>query len=454
MTKRHNLDFTQGDIKKHLFHFSWPIFMTNLLQSSYQIIDSLWVGNLIGDDALGAVSLSSAVIFTVLSFIIGINGATLTVLSQKRGANDEEGLKQALNAFVVIQGSLALFLSFLGFVFSGTILNGLGTPASLFPLAQSYLQVNFLGIIFLFGYNFIGTVLRAMGNSSAPLRFVTIAVILNTFLSPLFIAGFKLGISGAALSTVLAQGVSFVYGLYYSIRKAGVPYSVPCLPSKELVKVIAKLGIPGGLQMVAISGGSLAIMSVVASFGGAVVAGFGAAQRIEQLIMLPSVTLGSAVQSMAGQNIGANKWERVSAIAYQGCMAIVLVSLLIGAAVFIGSSWLIQLFISEADSIQFGKTYLKIIAFFFPFLGLNFVLNGIVRSAGAMFQVLVLNIISFWVLRFPLSYLFSAWRGEEGIALGIGCSFVISSMIAVLYYRFGNWKNLKLFKPTKPAQSN
>ncbi|SDH42648.1 putative efflux protein, MATE family [Alteribacillus persepolensis] len=443
------MDFTEGSIMKKMIFFATPIFLGNLLQSSYQIIDSLWVGNLIGADALGAVTISSAIIFTILSFIIGINSATLTVLSQRTGANDSEGLRMSLNAFVFVLSTLAVFLGVAGFILSPYILAWMGTPDSIMPMALSYLRINFVGIVFLFGYNFIGTVLRAVGDSKTPLRFIFLAVVLNTVLDPVFISVFDYGMQGAAYATVISQGSAFLFGIVYSILKKGLPFTVPTPPPLQEFKRIFKLGLPSGLSMVAISGGVLAIMTVVTSFGETVVAGYGAAQRIDSVIMLPATTLGSAITSMTGQNIGADKWHRVSDIAKSGLLLIFGVSLTIGLFVFISSEWLIRMFVDDAATIAFGATYLQIIAFFYPFLGINFVLNGIVRSSGAMLQVLVLNIISFWVLRFPLAWLCSEWFGAHGIAIGIGISFIISSVFAVAYYHFGKWRHINIFHEEK-----
>lgn len=444
MKSHHQIDFTEGSIAKKMLFFSWPIFFGNMLQASYLFVDSLWVGNLLGASALGAISISAVILFTILSFIIGINNATLTVLSQHRGAKDEEGLKDSLNTFVVVLGTLTLLLGVVGYLFAGSILVLLGTPEGILPQAQAYLRINFIGILFLFGYNFIGTILRSLGDSRSPVRFILLAVLLNVFLDPLFIAGFNLGIEGAAIATLVSQGTAFLYGLIYSIWKVGVPFSIPYAPKKEKLLHILRLGLPSGLSMIAISGGVLAIMSVVTSFGEEVVAGFGAAQRIDSLIMLPAITLGSAVNSMAGQNIGAGKWERVSHIAKNGLFLIGTVSLTIGIIAFLGAEFFIRLFVNDEETIAFGKSYLQIIAFFYPFLGINFVLNGIVRAAGAMLPVLLLNIISFWVLRYPLTLFFANVYGETGIAIGMGISFVISSIIASLYYLYGNWQKYKL----------
>ncbi|PLT35587.1 MATE family efflux transporter [Bacillus sp. V5-8f] len=439
-------DFTQGNIMKQLFVFSTPILFANLLQVSSQFINSLWVGNLIGANALGSVSVSGTVIFTVLSFIIGVNNAALTILSQQKGENDEDGLKRYLNAFVVILTLMSVALGAAGFIFSEQILLLMDTPPGMVDNAETYLQINFLGILFLFGYNFISTVLRSLGDSRSPLRFVLIAVILNAVLDPVLISGLGLGIEGAAYATVLSQGIAFLVGIYSISRRKLAPFSRPAIPNREEAALIFKLGIPSGLQMTVISAGVMAIMSVVNSFGGDVVAGFSAAQRIDSIIMLPAMALGTAVNSMAGQNIGAGKWNRVHQIAKYGVLYNLLIMLVIAVFIVLFAKLGITLFIQEEEAVNFGTEYLQIIAFFYAFLGFNFILNGIVRASGAMFQVLVLNIISFWVLRYPLTYLFSHMIGEEGIAYGMGTSFVISSVFAFLYYQYGKWNKQKLFE--------
>ncbi|MGP4072948.1 MATE family efflux transporter [Piscibacillus sp. B03] len=443
--KKTQHDFTQGNILKQLVNFSGPLILASLLQTSYQFIDSLWVGNLLGDDALGSVAISSTIIFTLLAFAIGINNASLTILSQQKGRDDEEGLRRYLNGFVVVLTILALLMGTLGYIFAESLLTLLGTPSAMMHEAKLYLQINFLGIIFLFGYNFISTVLRALGDSKTPLRIVAVAVVLNIILDPLFISVFGFGISGAAFATIFSQGVSFLIGLVFILKRQLAPFTVPFLPSKEEVKLILHLGIPSGLQMTMISAGVAAIMSVVTSFAPTVVAGFSAAQRLDSLIMLPAHALGTAVNSMAGQNIGIGNMKRVSKIAKTALLYNFGIMFTIGLLVIPLAKYGVSLFIDETEAIEFGARYLQVIALCYPFLGINFVLNGIVRASGAMYQVLVLNIISFWVLRFPLAALFSDIFGEVGIAIGMGSSFIISSLFAYLYFRFGKWREKVLF---------
>jgi len=444
MKKQH--DFTKGNIWKQLITFSGPIMFANLLQTSYQFIDSLWVGNLLGANALGAINVSGTIIFTVLSFVIGVNNAALTILSQQKGQGSEQGLKRYLNAFVVILTVISVALGLFGFIFAEQLLNLLGTPTEMIDPAKAYLQINFLGILFLFGYNFISTVMRALGDSKTPLVFVTVAVLLNLVLDPVLIAVFGWGVHGAAIATITSQGIAFLYGIIYVLYRKLAPFSIPRLPAMGEVGLILNLGIPSGLQMAVISAGSAAIMSVVTGFGGAVVAGFSAAQRLDSLLLLPAHALSTSVSSMAGQNLGVKNWDRVSKIAKYGVLYNLSIMVTVGIIVVLFAEFGIRLFIDEAESVQFGKTYLQIVALCYPFLGINFVLNGIVRAAGAMYQVLALNIISFWVLRYPLTSLFSHLFGEIGIGIGMGTSFIISSIAAFLYYRFGKWREKELFK--------
>ncbi|GIO24405.1 MATE family efflux transporter [Oceanobacillus sp. J11TS1] len=438
-------DFTKGSIAKSLFYFSGPILLANLFQTSYQFVDSLWVGNLLGANALGSVAISGSILFVVLSIIIGLNNAALTILSQQQGKQNEEGLKRYLNAFVVLMICIAVILGLLGYIFAELLLRLLGTPEAMLAGAVTYLRINFIGILLLFGYNFISTVLRSIGDSKTPLYFVIAAVLLNAVLDPLFIEVFEWGITGAGYATVASQGVSFFIGFFYILKRDLAPFTVPHLPKLKEIKLILHIGIPSSLQMAVISAGAAAIIGVVATQGGAVVSGYSAAQRLDSLLMLPAHALSIAVSSMAGQNIGAQNWERVRKIAKYGVMYNFLTMFFIGIIVAIFAEYGVKLFIQEEAAVRFGTIYLQIVALCYPFLGINFILNGVVRAAGAMYPILILNIISFWVLRYPLAALCSYLFGEVGIAIGVGASFILSSIVAMMYYRFGKWRETKLF---------
>src|SRR5690625_2681993 len=160
----------------------------------------------------------------MLAFVIGINNAALTILSQQKGRGSNVGLKSYLNAFVVVLSTLSFIISIVGYFSSEWLLAILGTPKDILSLAKAYLQINFIGALFLFGYNFISTVLRSLGDSKTPLTFVSIAVALNIVLDPLLIAGFKLGIKGAAIATIMSQGCAFLFGIIYVLRNKLAPF--------------------------------------------------------------------------------------------------------------------------------------------------------------------------------------------------------------------------------------
>lgn len=439
-------DFTTGPILKPLIIFSAPIMLANLLQTSFQIVDSLWVGNILGAEALGAVAIATTILVTILSFILGLNNAALTILSQQHGRKDDEGLKRYLNAFIVIMTLMSVVFAVIGYIFAESLLGIIGTPDAILDMAASYLQISLLGMFFLFGYNFINTVFRALGDSKTPLRIVFIAVILNAVLSPLFMIVFDLGIQGAALATVGSQAIAFLYSVYLAVKRNLVPFKIPAIPARYEVGLILKLGIPAGLQMGVIHAGIAAILSVVTQFGADSVAGFSAAQRLDSLIMLPAMALGTAVNAMAGQNIGIQQWSRVKQIARYAVLYNFGLMLSVAVVVIIFAEAGIRMFIQDEAAVKFGTDYLRIIALCYPFLGLNFVLNGIVRASGAMYQVLILNVISFWILRYPMSALFASHFGEIGVGMGMGVSFIISSIFAYLYYKFGKWREKELFK--------
>ena len=438
-------NFTEGSIARKLGGFALPILLANLLQASMLLINGLWVGNLLGSAAFGAVAIGTTVMMVVLAFAIGVNNATLTVFAQLRGEGSQAAIRAYLSAFVIILTLLSAMIGVTGFVFTDVLLNLLDTPTEIHAAAKVYLRINFAGAFLLVGYNFIGTVLRAFGDSKTPLYFVLLATILTAVLAPLFIAALGLGVAGAAFAIVLAQATAFLFSLFYLARKfAGHRFRLQ-VPKRKEVHTILRLGIPSGVQMMVIYAGMTAILSLVNRLGADAVAGFGAAQRLDSIVLLPTVALGVAVNAMAAQNIGAQKWQRVAQISRVGVIYAISVMLALACVLFIWAEPLVGLFLQDEGSVAFGKTYLRTLAFFYPFIGLNFIFNGVARGAGAMFQVLMLNIISLWVLRVPLVYWAISFYGDSGVALGIGFSFMLSCLFSFAYYQWGGWRSKKLF---------
>lgn len=431
-------------IPRTLLFFAFPILLSNLLQASILLINALWVGNLLGSDAFAAVTVGTSVMVVTLSFVLGFNSAVLTIFGQLKGADDTHATQRYLSSFVLMLVLLSVLIGAVGYFYAEHILGWLNTPQSIKEAASAYIKINFLGTLFLVGYNFIGAVLRAFGDSKTPLYFVFLALVLTAALDPLFIAYFNLGVAGAAYATVLAQALVLVYSLYYLGRRSGRFYFRFYWPQWSEIRVILGQGVPSGIQMIVIYAGITVILSFVNTFGEQVVSGFGVAQRLDSLILLPAIALGMAVNTMSAQNIAVGKWERVGQIAKVGLAYNLFVMCSLSLLLYFLAEPLVRLFIEEPNSLRFGVSYLKTIALFYPFIGLNFIFNSVVRGSGAMLQVLVLNILSLWILRVPLAYWFSQLYGENGIALGIGTSFVLSCLFSVAYYFYGGWRKKQL----------
>lgn len=429
-----------------MYHFTLPILVTNFLQMLMPLVSSLWVGNLLGSAAFAAVTIGTTVMSVLLAFVIGMNNATLTIFAQLKGRGDRGAIRSHLNAFIVILLVLSLATGTAGYVFAEPLLVLLNAPEAVLDSAKEYLRINFIGILFLVGHNFIGTVLRAFGDSKTQLRFVLVATVVNAILAPILMAGLGMGVAGAAWAIVLGHAGAFLYSIAWVARNAADRSLDLRLPRLSQTKTILRLGIPSGAQMIVIYAGMTVILSIVNSFGESVVAGFGAAQRLDNIILLPGVGLGVSVNAMAAQNIGVQKWDRVALVTRAGLTYILSLMAATAVILFTFAEPLVRLFIQEPESVDFGASYLRTLAVFYPFIGLNFVLNGTVRGAGAMFQVLMLNFISLWVLRVPLTYLATSIYGDSGIALGMGVSFMISAAVSAVYYVWGGWRRMELFE--------
>lgn len=446
-------DFTQGPVFRQLYLFTGPILVTNFLQMLMPLVSSLWVGNLLGSAAFGAVTIGTTVMSVLLAFVIGMNNATLTIFAQLKTRGDRREIRSHVNAFIIIFLVLSLATGGAGYVFVEPLLVFLNAPDTILGSAAEFLRINFLGILFLVGHNFVGTVLRAFGDSKTQLRFVLVATVVNAAVAPALMTGFEMGIAGAAWAIVLGHGAAFLYSLAWVARNVEDRSLELRLPPLSQARTILRLGIPSGAQMIVIYAGMTVILSIVNAFGESVVAGFGAAQRLDSIVLLPGVALGVAVNAMAAQNIGARRWDRVARVTRAGLVYILSLMATVAAGLFVFAEPLVRLFIQEPESVAFGASYLRTMAVFYPFIGLNFILNGTVRGAGAMFQVLMLNIISLWILRVPLTYLATSIHGDAGIALGMGTSFMISAAVSTAYYVWGGWRKLELFEGDAVAEA-
>ncbi len=448
MNTFHKNDLTTGSILKHLISFSIPLLLGNLLQALYNTIDSIWVGRFIGPKALGAVSVSFPVIFILVSLVMGITMATTVLVAQYAGAKDQKMIIKTINNSMLLLTFAAIVITIIGLLFSKKILIWMNTPQDILAYATDYLNIFFIGMIFMFGYNVVSAVLRGLGDSRTPLRFLFISTIINLVLDPVFILGFgwipRMGIRGAALATILAQSISFFLALRYLDKHSHlIKFRIADWKlSKELTVKMIKIGLPSGLQQIVVSFGMIVMTGIINSFGTETVAAFGAASRLDQFAHMPAMSLGLAVSTLTGQNIGAGKKERVKEIYKWGSIATVFITACITIIVLAMPTTILRLFTTDVSVLEIGSRYLRIVGISYIPFALMFITNGILRGAGDTLPTMIFSIVSLWLIRVPLAkYLSSlAALGRDGIWIAIAISSVITLLLSQIYYATGAWK--------------
>lgn len=456
MKYAHRIDFTTGSIPRHLLVFIVPLLLGNLLQTFYSTVDSIWVGRFLGPGALAAVAVSFPVLFIVVSFVIGLAIATNIMIAQYQGAHQEEEARKTVGNSLMIMVVLGIGLTFLGLAFHQDLLRLINTPEEIFPAASSYLLIIFTGLVPLFVFNGVSSVMRGFGDSRTPLLLLGWSTVINVVLDPLMILGIgpfpRMEVAGAALATVIAQGFSGVYGLYLLHRQRTIHFHKDALRFQpDIVRLIFRLGLPAGIQQVGVSIGVLVLMALVNSFGKTVVAAFGAAQRIDQLSFLPAFSFGLAVSPLAGQNLGAHLFERSREVLRWSSLLGAGFSLIVSLVVFLLADRLIRIFIFDPAVVVIGVDYLRIVAFSYVPFSLLFVFSGFIRGAGDAVASTVLTLLAFVFIRLPLAYLLASQSSlrAQGIWIAMAISPVIGLLISIIYYQRGNWKTKILTDPKK-----
>tara|TARA_R110001583_G_scaffold33438_4_gene112941 strand:+ start:33764 stop:35098 length:1335 start_codon:yes stop_codon:yes gene_type:complete len=435
-------DFTTGNVARHIFNFTLPMLLGNVFQQLYNIVDSIIVGKVLGKEALASVGASFPIIFTLIALLIGIGSGFSIVISQFYGAKDIDRVKRSIDTMYIFLFVTGFLISILGIYFSEDLFRLLQLPEELLPQATAYLNIYMAGMILFFGFNGTSSVLRGLGDSKTPLYFLILSSILNIILDLLFVMVFKWGIAGAAWATVISQGVAFITALLYlnSTHKI-MKFSFAKLRfDKDLFYKSLKIGLPSGLQHTFVAVGMMALLGIVNTFGTDVIAAYTAAGRIDSLAMLPAMNFSQAVSAFVGQNLGANKIERVR----QGFKATFIMSnifcLAMTALIVIFGGDLMRMFTTDAQVIEIGQNYLIIVSSFYLVFSSMFTIHGVLRGAGDTLIPMFITLFSLWIVRIPAAYLLSDKIGSDGIWWSIPMGWVIGMSFSYIYYRTGRWK--------------
>lgn len=447
-------DYTSGPIIKSLIGLALPIVFANILQTAYQLVDTFWVGRL-GAEAVAAVSLSFPVLFLLISLGGGLAIAGTIMVAQYKGKGDLKQIDYVSAQTLLMMIIVSVIVSVLGYFVAAPIMGLMGAAPDVLPLAVSYLQISFIGLTFMFAYFVFQSLMRGVGDVKTPMYIVLGTVLLNLVLDPLFIMGYGpipgYGVSGAAIVTVLTQGLAAVVGLSMLFSgKYGIHLKWKNFRfDLAMFKKMFRLGFPASISQSTRALGMAVMAFLVASFGTLVVASYGIGARIFSFIIIPAIGIAMATGTLVGQNMGAGKIERAEEVTRLSSIISFVFLTAIGIIFFIFAEPITAAFIpNDPDVIASGSLFVKIMALSFGFVGVQQTINGAFMGSGSTGTSMILSIVAFWVLQFPIAYILSKHTvlAEVGIWWSLPVSNVLSTIVAYIWYKKGDWKKKKIIE--------
>lgn len=449
MQKRANL--TTGPIGPALIAFTLPTLASSILQSANGSIDTIWVGRLLGEDAVAATTNGNLVVFLLTAFVFGFGMASTILIGQSMGRNDVVAARRVVGTVIGTFLPVSTLLAIAGWFLSPALLGVLETPPSVVPLAQQFLQIIFLALPAILIITMLMMALRGAGDAITPLIFMGVAVAICAALNPFLILGLgpfpRLGIGGSALSLTLANYISlaamlaYIYWRDLPLRLRGAELAF-LKPDVSILRLMVVKGFPMGLQMIVISGSLLAMMSLVNRQGVDTTAAFGATQQLWTYVQMPAMAIGAAVSAMAAQNIGAGKWDRVDAITRHGILYnLALTGVLIGLLLLADRAAMMVFLGGESDAVAIGQHITRLASWGFLPFAVTMVLFATVRANGQVFWPLIILFISMFPVRLGFAYGLQGMLGADAIWWSFPAGMVVTMLLAIVLYRFGNWRN-------------
>ncbi len=441
-------DLTTGKEGKRILNFALPMLFGNIFQQLYNVVDSIIVGKVLGEHALAAVGANFPFIFALISFVVGIAIGATVIIAQYFGAKQMDNVKRTIDTLYIFMFFAALLLTIVGIWSSEYVFKIIDLPADVVPLAVEYFNIYALGFIFFFGFQGTSAILRGLGDSKTPVYFLVISTIMNIVLDLLFVIVFKWGISGVAAATVIAQGGAFFTIVWYLNRFHKFLDFSPLKMrfDKDIFKKSLRIGLPSGFQQTFVAVGFLALYKIVNVFGVPTIAAYSIAMRIDSFAVMPAMNFSAAISTFVGQNIGANKFERIGKGLKATLLMINSISLAVTLFALIFAGPLMSLFTNSAEVVEIGKQYIYIVTPFYIVFSTMFIFNGVLRGAGDTLIPMIITIIALWGIRLPMSWWLSGEIGSNGIWWGIPIAWFFGVIISFFYYRSGNWKKKAVVK--------
>ena len=434
-------DLTQGGITTTLLQFTLPMLAGSLLQQCYNIADTLIVGQCIGSNALAAVGSAYNLMVFLISILMGLSMGSGTVFSLQYGAGDLPALRRSIYVSFLLIGTVTVLLNVAVFLWLDPILRWLQVPYDVYPLMRNYLWIIFWGIAFTFLYNFYAALLRAVGDSVTPLWFLAVSVVLNIGLDLFLILVLDQGIEGAAVATVIAQGMaaSGILLYTYKTRPELRLHRKDMRFDRSSLKEITSFSTLTCVQQSVMNFGILMVQGLVNSFGTAVMAAFAAAVKIDSFAYMPVQEFGNAFSTFVAQNFGARKGDRIRRGVRSAFLITIVFSLAISLLVFFFAKPLMLIFVrpDEAEILRIGTEYLRIEGTFYLGIGILFLLYGYYRAIRMPGMSVVLTILSLGT-RVVLSYWLASIPsiGVTGIWWSIPIGWFLADLVGIAYYRY------------------
>lgn len=443
-------DMTVGRPWEKIVIFTIPMLIGNIAQQLYSTVDSIVVGKYVGDNALAAVGSATPILNLLLVLFMGISVGAGVMVSQYFGGRQREELSKTIGNCITLTAIASLIIMVAGYFGSRPILELLGTPESIIDWCDSYLIILSVGVAGSAYYNILCGVLRGLGDSISALLYLLVATVLNIILDIWFVAGFDMGVSGVALATVIAQAVSSILCLIKLCRMTDIfDLKLEYLKvSKKHTFTIIRLGLPSGFTQAIFSMAMIMVQSLTNSFGELVIAANVIIMRVDGFAMMPNFSFGNAMTTYAGQNVGANRMDRVVKGSKQGTIIAVATSAIITGLILIFGKYLMAIFTDTTELVNLSANMMRILAVGYIAMAITQSLSGVMRGAGDTMTPMWISMFTTVGVRVPLAYLLIHLTKSPKLPNGayqclfisLLVSWVLGAMVTTIFYIRGGWK--------------
>ncbi len=443
------IDLTNGSVTKLLLKFAFPLFVSNALQAVYNIVDMIVVGQYIGGDGMSAVSIGGDVLHLLTFVAMGFSSAGQVLISQDVGAKRMDAVKKTIGTMFTFLLGISVVISVVCYFIRNSMLDLLNTPAESYAYTMDYTVSCIFGLFFIYGYNIISAILRGMGDSRRPFVFIAIAAVVNIVLDLWFIAGLNMEVFGAALATVISQGLSFVIAFtYLYIKKESFGFDFKPASFKidpQAFKKLVALGVPMAIQSAAINFSKIVLTSWINVYGVVFSALSGLYNKINMMIGIVSQSFTTAGSTMVGQSLGAKKYERVPKIMKVVLYCSIIISTFLAAALYFFSEPIFRMFTSDEEVLAVASIVVLPAILNMYGSATRSVSFSLMNGSGNAKLNFAVAIIDGMISRIGISALlgFAVGMGCQGFWYGDALAGYMPMVIGAVFFLSGRWKKEK-----------